>query len=227
MFINNIHVKIKKKKNYREEMFTVNSMMNKGNTTQGWYYGNDTVKKTIQKNTNNDFPNSPQTNEDSFFSTVKSTNNQEYSTFIERNESVVVHKEVNNPSLLNKNNRFNHFDEEEEDEDDDMNFTCKKKPEKEKIDDLVEKSKLMSISNTYRKSGIQFNIENAVEINDEDDDIFIGGNKISQKANVCYNKLYNAPDDDDDFPTVRKRPTNAQPDIEVLNSIETIYEMVI
>jgi len=200
-----------------EEMFTVNSMMNKNKTSQGWYYGNDTVKTpaTIQNNANNEFPNSPQNEENNYFNTVNSTNknnDQGFSTVIEKNESMVIHKNVNNPSLMNNsNNMFNHYNDEDEykEEEDDMNFTCKKKPEKDDIDHLVEKSKLMNISNTYRRSCIPaFNIENAVEIDDDDEE---------QNA---------VEDNDDDFPTVRKRPYNTQPNIEILNSIETVYEMM-
>jgi len=166
-------------------MYTVNSIMNKTNTTNGWYYGNDTVKQTIKKNTNNEFPNSPQHDGNfNFLSTVNSqAPNNEYGTFIEKNSSVIV-----------KNNSSNDND----------NSTTKKKSDKDNIDELVEKSKLMNISNTYKKN--QVNNNKVVEVKDND--------KSYMKE--C----------EDDFPTIRKRPVNAQPDIEILNSIETVYEMV-
>ncbi|KAL6607394.1 Pkinase-domain-containing protein, partial [Neocallimastix sp. 'constans'] len=168
-----------------EEMYTVNSIMNKTNTTNGWYYGNDTVKQTIKKNTNNEFPNSPQHDGNfNFLSTVNSqAPNNEYGTFIEKNSSVIV-----------KNNSSNDND----------NSTTKKKSDKDNIDELVEKSKLMNISNTYKKN--QVNNNKVVEVKDND--------KSYMKE--C----------EDDFPTIRKRPVNAQPDIEILNSIETVYEMM-
>jgi len=212
-----------------EDMYTVNSMVTKTNTSKGgWYYGDDTVKKTIQKNTNTDFPNSPQSEDNNYFSTVKTQN--EYNTFIQRNETTVANNDINN-STINRRNQFNHFndsDDDDDDEDEDDSYIKKSPNIKDNIDEMVEKSKLLSISNTYKKNACHgFNINDAVEIDDDEEDLYIGGKKISQKSNSDKNKsLEKDPSSDDDFPTVRKRPANAQPDIEVLNSIETVYEMM-
>lgn len=206
-----------------EEMYTVNSMITKTNTNKGWYYGNNTMKQTINKNTNNDFPNSPQV-DNSFLNKVQSqSHGPEYSTFIERNESVIIH-DTKNPRL-----QLSHFNDDDDNEDfDNSNFTVKKKSNKDNVEELVEKTKFLSIPNTTEKksnsnSSKRFNIENSVEI--DDDDVFIGGSKIS--SNNSKNNTKNLEQKyEDDFPTVRKRPPNAQPDIEVLNSIETVYEMM-
>jgi len=235
---------------YREEMFTVNSMIAKTTASRGWYYGDDTVKKTIQKNVNNDFPNSPR-QKNNFLSPSQE---EKYGTFIEKNDSVIIHKDVENASILNRrSNPYNHFlvdsddddeenEENEENGDGDFNFTVKKSsPTKENVDELVEKSKLMSISNTYKrpKSSLGFDIKNAIEI-DDDKDIVVNGKRISSvdnynsnnnnksnNNNANINKQKTESTIDEEFSTVKKRPTSAQPDIEVLNSIETVYQMVI
>lgn len=193
-------------------MFTVNSMISKTSTSKGWYYGNNTVKQTIQKNTNNEFPNSPQP-DSSFLSTVKSqAMNNEYNTFIERNDSVIIHN--TNSTINNRRSQLQNFSNGiDDDEFDDANCTYKKKSEKENIDELVEKSKLMNISNKKN----QFNTDNNGKI-------ITKSNNGSNNASLG-NKSY-MEECEEDFPTVRKRPANVQPDLEVLNSIETVYEMV-
>jgi len=228
-----------------EEMYTVNSMITKTTASRGWYYGDDTVKKTVQKNVNNDFPNSPR-QKNNFLSPSQE---EQYGTFIEKNESVIIHNDVENTSVLNRrSNPYNHFlvdsdDEEEENEnndDGDFNFTVKKtSPTKENVDELVEKSKLMSISNTYKrpKSALSFDIKNAVEV-DDDKDIVVNGKRISSvdNNNISNNNNNNNANNtkqktdsttNEELSTVKKRPTSAQPDIEILNSIETVYQMVL
>lgn len=80
-------------------------------------------------------------------------------------------------------------------------------------DNKLDKHKAMI--NYYKVSGDE-------EENDSEEEIKFTNN--NSKNNI---KIDSDNDSDDDFPTVRKKPSYTQPDVELLNNIETVYEMVI
>jgi len=193
----------------KEEIFAVNSI-SKTSTNKGWYYGNNTVKQIIQKNSNNESTNSPPA--DSFLNTIKpQIRNKENSSFTEKKDSVILNNKI---STIN-NNEF-----------DDMKCNIKNEAEKNNIDELVKKSKLMNISNEYKNN--QFNTNNNLEINNNE--IIIKEEKTKElnnrNANASLSNKYYIEENEKKFSTVKKRTASEQPDLEVLNSIETVYEMM-